>query len=262
MSHYVIAAFYKFVPLPDYEALRTPLQDFCRSLDVKGSILVAREGINGTISGTRGAMDAVLAHLRSDERFSDLEHKESYLAYQPFNRMKVRLKQEIVRLGVPGIDPNKKVGTYVEPHEWNSLISDPDVILIDTRNDYEVEIGTFKGAIDPKTKSFGEFPDYVKATLDPQRNKKVAMFCTGGIRCEKATAYMLEQGFEEVYHLKGGILRYLETIPAEDSLWEGECFVFDHRVSVDHGLDEGEAYLCPNCHEVVKGGATCRHCES
>lgn len=256
----VIAAFYKFVHLPDYQDLRYPLQDFCRARDMKGSILLAEEGINGTISGPRADMDAVLAYLRADERLADLLHKESFADAHPFSRMKVRLKREIVTLGVDNADPLQKVGTYIDPEEWNTLISDPDVILVDTRNDYEVEVGTFKGAIDPQIASFGQFPQYVQANLDPQKHKKVAMFCTGGIRCEKATAYLLDLGFEEVYHLRGGILRYLEEMPEDKTLWEGECFVFDQRISVDHQLKVGEAWICRECDLVVKSGDFCPNC--
>ncbi len=236
MSAFVVAALYKFVDLPDYADLRAPLRAIMDAHKVKGTLLLAREGVNGTIAGSRDGIDAVLAHLRSDPRLADLEHKESYCDAQPFLRAKVRLKKEIVTLGVPGVDPNARVGTYIDPKDWNALIADPDVILIDTRNDYEVAIGTFEGAIDPKTASFGEFPEYVRANLDPRTHKKVAMFCTGGIRCEKASSFMLQEGFEEVFHLKGGILKYLEEIPAEQSRWRGECFVFDERVALGHGL--------------------------
>ena len=236
MTPIVVAALYKFVHLPDFAERREPILDYCVTQGIKGTILLAEEGINGTIAGSRAAIDAVLTFLRSDPRLTDLEHKESIADTHPFERMKVKLKQEIVPLGVPEIDPNQKVGTYVTPEEWNEIISDPDVVVIDTRNDYEVQIGTFKGAINPQTKAFREFPDYVRQHLDPSKHKKVAMFCTGGIRCEKASSFMLEEGFEEVYHLKGGILKYLEEVPTQKSLWEGECFVFDQRVAVRHGL--------------------------
>ncbi|MCB1841420.1 MAG: rhodanese-related sulfurtransferase, partial [Halioglobus sp.] len=243
----VVAALYKFVRLEDYHALREPLLDVCRSAGVRGTLLLAREGINGTIAGSRQGIDAVLAYLRRDPRFADLAHKESLDSHIPFHRMKVKLKKEIVTMGVEGIDPNTRVGTYVEPRDWNALLQDPEVLLIDTRNDYECSIGTFKGAIDPGTTNFREFPQYVRSHLDPTRQRKVAMFCTGGIRCEKASAYMLEQGFAEVYHLRGGILKYLEEVPPEESVWEGECFVFDNRVSVDHQLQKGRYDQCFGC---------------
>lgn len=252
MSSIVIAAFYKFLDLPDYAQRQRPLRDFCLSQEVKGSILLAAEGINGTIAGSRSGIDAVLANLRQDAAFASLTHKESSADFMPFARMKVRLKQEIVNLGRPDITPNKQVGQYVPAAEWNALISDPDVILVDTRNDFEVEIGTFKGAINPKVDAFNQFPDFVEQNLDPRRHKKVAMFCTGGIRCEKATAYMLEQGFEEVYHLQDGILKYLEQVPPEESLWQGNCFVFDDRVTVDHLLHPAPVELCPMCKTAVQ----------
>jgi len=233
MEPFVVAAFYHFTELLDYETMRAPLKEFCNDLKLKGTILLAKEGINSTIAGSREAIDALLAHLRNDPRLHNLEHKESYCDGIPFQRMKVRLKKEIVTLGVPDIDPRYRVGTYVAPKDWNALIADPDVIVIDTRNNYEVEFGTFKGAINPNLETFGEFPDYVKEQLSPEKHQKVAMFCTGGIRCEKASAYMLSQGFSEVYHLKGGILKYIEEVPQEESVWEGECFVFDDRISID-----------------------------
>jgi UPF0176 protein len=243
----VVATLYKFVRLPDFAEKQDSLLSFCQAQAVKGTILLAAEGINGTIAGSRQAIDSVLAFLRSDPRLADLEHKESYTETQPFERMKVRLKQEIVTMGLPEVDPNHHVGTYVSPQEWNDLIADPDVIVIDTRNDYEVNIGTFQKAQNPQTKSFREFPEYVSHNLDPNQHKKVALFCTGGIRCEKATSFMLSQGFAEVYHLKGGILKYLEEIPAEKSLWQGECFVFDERITVGHGLEKGSHELCFGC---------------
>lgn len=247
MSTIVVAALYKFVTLDDYRDIREPLWDKMSELGVKGSLLLASEGINGTVAGSREAIDGLLAYLRQDPRLVDIDHKESYTDAMPFNRTKVKLKKEIVTLGVEGIDPNSVVGRYVEPKDWNALISDPDVILVDTRNDYEYEIGTFKGAIDPNTKSFREFPDYVKNNLDPKKHKKVAMFCTGGIRCEKSTGLLLQQGFEEVYHLKGGILKYLEEVPKEESLWQGDCYVFDHRVAVNHDLEKSIYSLCFGC---------------
>lgn len=247
----VVITFYKFVSLPDYQEMKAPLLNLCKQNDVKGTILLAEEGINATIAGTRQGVDSVMDMLSSDSRFSDLITKESYTDDMPFQRTKVRLKKEIVALKVDGVDPNEQVGRYVEPDEWNNLISQDDVILIDTRNDYEVQIGTFKNAVNPNTQSFNEFPEYVAQELDPQKHKKVAMFCTGGIRCEKATAFMLQQGFEEVYHLNGGILRYLEHVDPEQSLWEGECFVFDERVSVDHHLQKGQVRICDDCKSMI-----------
>jgi UPF0176 protein len=243
----VVATFYKFTKLEDYREKREPLLNFCQEKGIKGTILLAEEGINSTIAGTREAINAVLAYLKSDSRLTDLEHKESFTNSLPFERMKVLLKKEIVSLGVEKVDPTLKVGNYVNPKEWNQLITNPEVVLVDTRNDYEVKIGTFKGAKNPHTNSFREFPEYVKNNLDPEKNPKVAMFCTGGIRCEKATSYLLEQGFKEVYHLQGGILKYLAEVPENGSLWEGECFVFDERIAVKHGLEKGSYDLCFGC---------------
>ena len=243
----VVAALYHFATLDDYQGMRQPIQDFCDAHGLKGSLLLAREGINGTVAGSREGIDALLEFLRDDDRLQALEHKESFASEPPFYRMKVKLKKEIVTLGVEGVDPNVCVGTYIEAKQWNDVISDPDVLVLDTRNDYEYEIGTFKGAIDPKTDTFREFPAYVEKHCDPKKHKKVAMFCTGGIRCEKASAYMLKQGYEEVFHLKGGILKYLEEVPEEESLWQGECYVFDDRVAVLHGLKEGHYSLCRGC---------------
>lgn len=243
----IVAALYKFVRLPDFAEKQAPLLSFCQAQGIKGTILLAPEGINGTIAGSREAIDAVLSFLRSDSRLADLEYKESIAKSPPFERMKVRLKKEIVTIGLPNVDPNEKVGTYVSPEEWNALISNPEVTVIDTRNDYEVVIGTFKSAHNPQTTSFREFPEYVSQQLDPQKHKKVALFCTGGIRCEKASSFMLSQGFQEVYHLKGGILKYLEQVPEAESLWEGECFVFDERIAVRHGLEPGTHQMCPSC---------------
>jgi UPF0176 protein len=251
MSQIVVVALYKFVSLPDYKGKRDALLTHCQSQDVWGTLLLAEEGINGTIAGPRGGIDSVLAYLRADKRLVDLEHKESFCEENPFLRMKVKLKKEIVTLGVEGVSPTNAVGQYVKPEDWNALISDPDVVVVDTRNDYEYEIGTFKGAIDPNTESFREFPEYVEKNLDPAKHKKVAMFCTGGIRCEKSTSYMLEQGFDEVYHLQGGILKYLEEVPAQESLWEGECFVFDERVAVKHNLEEGQYDQCHACRHPI-----------
>lgn len=238
MPTLVVAAFYKFAALPDYAALRAPLLQFCIEQQLQGTILLAEEGINATIAGTRAGIDAVMARLRSDPRLADLEYKESSVQGRAFQRMKVRLKKEIVTLGVPGVDPTRRVGTYVPPQDWNALITEPDVVVIDTRNTYETQIGTFRGALDPQIESFHEFPEYVRTRLDPVRTPRVALFCTGGIRCEKATAFMLDAGFKEVYHLQGGILKYLEQVPREQGLWEGTCFVFDERVALDYGLDE------------------------
>jgi UPF0176 protein len=243
----VIAAFYKFVSLDDYQNRRQPLFNLCQQYNIKGTILLAAEGINGTISGTRSSIDTILNYLRTDPCFADLEHKESTATKSPFDRLKVRLKQEIVTFGIPTVNPSNLVGTYVKPQDWNELITNPDVLVIDTRNQYEVEIGSFAGSIDPHTDSFTEFPAYVAAHLDPQQHKQIAMFCTGGIRCEKATSYLLSQGFENVYHLQGGILKYLEEIPATESQWEGECFVFDDRVAITHGLAPGTHQLCWGC---------------
>jgi len=246
-SPYVVAALYRFARLPQFEALREPLLDQCVSLGIRGTLLLASEGVNGTVAGTREGIDLLLAYLKAIPELAQLDHKESFCDEMPFYRMKVKLKKEIVTMGVHGIDPQVTVGRYVEPKDWNALITDPDVLLVDTRNDYEVEIGTFKGAMDPNTTTFREFPEYVKTNLDPQKQKKVAMFCTGGIRCEKATAYMIEQGFDEVFHLKGGILKYLEEVPEAESLWQGECFVFDNRVSVNHKLEKGDYDQCHGC---------------
>ncbi len=270
---YCVAALYKFAALPDYAQLRAPLQDMCDMLEVKGTILLASEGINGTISGTDSAIAKLLSFMRADPRLADLEHKESRAEDLPFYRMKVRLKKEIVTMGVDGVDPNKVVGTYVDPDEWNALISDPDVVLIDTRNDYEVEIGTFKGALNPDTQSFREFPEWVEKNRSGALKKpKVAMFCTGGIRCEKASSFMKSEGFDEVYHLRGGILKYLETQPKDESLWEGDCFVFDQRVAVKHGLHESEYDQCYACrypiteadkqHDAYVKGVSCHRCHN
>jgi UPF0176 protein len=251
MNQYVVAALYKFVELPDYEALSVPLKAECDHLGIKGTLLLAAEGINGTVSGSREGIDALLAYLKQDARFAELEHKESLYDEQPFYRMKVKLKKEIVTMGVEGIDPKQIVGTYVKPQDWNALISDPEVLVVDTRNYYEYAIGSFERALDPETETFREFPDYVKDNLNPAQHKKVAMFCTGGIRCEKATAYMKEQGFDEVYHLEGGILKYLEEVPASESLWRGECFVFDNRVAVNHNLERGSFDQCHGCRHPI-----------
>jgi UPF0176 protein len=251
MSDVVVAALYKFVALEDFHELREPLLDACLAAGARGTLLLAHEGINGTIAASREGIDEVLAYLRSDPRLQDLEHKESLDDHMPFYRMKVKLKKEIVTMGIAGIDPNQRVGTYVRPTDWNELLSDPEVLLLDTRNDYEVGIGSFRGALDPETTTFREFPAYVRKHLDPGQHKKIAMFCTGGIRCEKASAFMLQEGFQEVYHLQGGILKYLEEVPQEESLWEGECFVFDNRVAVNHRLEKGQYDQCHGCRHPI-----------
>lgn len=265
-----VCALYKFVRLEGFESLREPLHQKMLEQDVKGTLLLAEEGINGTIAGPEQGIKAVLGWLAEDARLQNIVTKESYNEQNPFNRTKVKLKKEIVTMGVEGIDPRHVVGTYVKPKEWNALISDPDVLLVDTRNDYEIEIGTFKNAIDPQTRTFREFPDYVKDNLDPEKHKKVAMYCTGGIRCEKSTAYLKEQGFDEVYHLEGGILKYLEELPEAESMWEGECYVFDGRVSVDHQLEQGRYDMCNACRlpiteedkasEQYEAGVSCPKC--
>ena len=248
---YIAAALYKFTPFPDPSVHQAALQNVCTSADVKGTLLLAEEGINGTIAGTRAGIDAVLAHIRTLPGCADIEHKESPSPDMPFLRMKVRLKKEIVTMGVPTVDPTSTVGTYVDPENWNALISDPDVVLIDTRNDYEVGIGTFEGAINPETETFREFPNWFEKFKAENKKPKIAMFCTGGIRCEKSTAYLKSLGHDEVYHLKGGILKYLENVPAEESKWQGECFVFDSRVSVGHGLVPGDYDQCFACRRPI-----------
>ena len=265
---YKVLAFYKFADLPDCEALKPELAAFCCARKIRGTFILAPEGINGTVAGTEAAIDALLGYLYSGPfgtRLQGAEAKVSWAAEMPFLRMKVRLKPEIVTLRAPEANPARQVGTYVEPADWNALVGAEDVVLIDTRNDYEAAIGTFEGAIDPKTRSFTEFKDYVAQHLDPRQNKRVAMFCTGGIRCEKASSYLLAQGFEEVFHLKGGILKYLEVVPKAESRFKGECFVFDERVAVTHGLKQGEAQLCRACrnpmapHALIEGiCADCR----
>ena len=270
MSGVVVAALYRFVALDNYREMREPLLDECLAAEVKGTLLLASEGINGTIAGTRKGIDRVLGYLKGDPRLAQLDHKESFDESMPFYRMKVKLKREIVTMGVEGIDPNLVVGTYVKAQDWDQLVNDPDVLLIDTRNDYECSIGSFKGAVDPHTTSFREFPEYVRSQLNPDKQKKVAMFCTGGIRCEKASAYMLQEGFDEVYHLQGGILKYLEEVPQERSTWEGECFVFDNRVAVNHQLEKGQYDQCYGCRMPIteeekqsdkfQKGICCPHC--
>lgn len=269
-TSYVVCALYKFVSLPNYKALRQPLQSFMEANEVRGTLLLAAEGINGTVAAKREGIDALLAWLDKQPGLDNIVFKESFDETCPFYRTKVKLKKEIVTLGVEGVDPLNVVGTYVKPKDWNALISDPEVVLVDTRNDYEIEIGTFKNAVDPKTKTFREFPQWAAENLDPAKHKKVAMFCTGGIRCEKSTAYMKEQGFEEVYHLEGGILKYLEEVPKEETMWEGECFVFDNRVAVNHDLEKGSYDQCHGCRLPIteadklrpeyEEGIACHHC--
>ncbi len=249
MKKIVVATLYRFVSLPEYQELRQPLIDFCERYDIKGTILLAQEGINGTVAASRESIDELFSYLHGNPKLSAINCKESLYDEPPFYRMKVKLKQEIVTMGIEGIDPNKVVGSYVKAQDWNTLIDDPEVLVVDTRNYYEVAIGTFKGAQDPLTTNFREFPRYVAENLDPEKHKKLAMFCTCGIRCEKSTNYLIGQGVEDVYHLKGGILKYLEDVPADESTWDGSCFVFDARVSVGHGLEEGPHILCYACRQ-------------
>jgi len=250
-----VAALYRFARFEDCASLRDPLEQLCRAHGIRGTLLLAREGINGTIAGTPEGIASVVSHIRALPDCADLDVKLSTAAAMPFHRMKVRLKREIVTMGEPDIDPRASVGTYVDPQDWNALISDPDTIVIDTRNDYEVAVGTFEGAIDPKTASFRDFPEWFRRErerlIDKGKPAKVAMFCTGGIRCEKSTAFLKQEGIDDVFHLKGGILKYLETVPEEKSLWRGECFVFDQRVTIGHGLVEGSYSLCHACRRPV-----------
>jgi len=246
VSHTLIT-FYKFFDWPGFEELKDPVKTKCRELNIKGTILLAAEGINATITGEDNNLTKIIEYLENLPDVGKFELKYSYAEEEPFKRLKVKLKKEIVTMGLKEVDPKKAVGTYVKPEQWDEITSDPDVILIDTRNDYEIEIGTFKGAVNPETDSFREFPEYVEKNLNPDQNKKVALFCTGGIRCEKATSYLVENGFEEVYHLEGGILKYLENVPEEKSSWEGECYVFDDRVTVKHGLENGTHSKCTGC---------------
>ncbi|MCY4020191.1 MAG: rhodanese-related sulfurtransferase [Chloroflexi bacterium] len=259
----VIASFYKFFHWPDYRGWQGRLRERCREAGLRGTILLAEEGINATIAGRREAVAQVTEMLRGDARLADLEIKISYHHEMPFQRMKVRLKHEIVALKVPGLDPKKRAGAYVEARDWNDLIAQEDVTVIDARNDYEVQMGSFAGALNPGTESFNELPQFLSTRLDPERHKRVAMFCTGGIRCEKATAYLLERGFGEVYHLRGGVLRYLEQVDPAESLWQGECFVFDERVTVDHSLKKGGITICDDCKAVVEAAEKrCANCGS
>ncbi len=278
MSRCLTAALYKFVDLPGCAQMRLPLLAVCQDNQVKGTLLLAPEGINGTIAGPSAGVCAVLAWLRADPRLVDLEHKQSWANEPPFHRMKVRLKAEIVTMHVDGVNPARMAGRYVRPQDWNALISEPGVVLVDARNDYEVAIGSFAGAINPKTRNFTELPSWIRQQSEPGqalaeadgRKRRVAMFCTGGIRCEKSTALLRMRGFEEVYHLQGGILKYLETVPAGESLWQGECFVFDERVSVGHGLVQGSFELCRSCRRPLgepekaspryQSGVSCPHC--
>jgi len=275
MPHtYLTNAMYHFVSLPHFKALREPLLQFCMSREIKGTILLADEGMNGTVAGSEKSIHEFLHFLKNDPffegNFKNLSHKESWSDKHPFYRMKVKLKKEIVTLAVPGVSPTKLVGKYIKPQDWNAIISDPEVVLIDTRNDYEYAIGSFKNAINPKTNTFREFPEYVKTNFDPKKHKKIAMFCTGGIRCEKASSYMMSEGFNEVYHLEGGILKYLEEVKPSESLWQGECFVFDQRVAIKHGLEVGDYDQCYACRypltqqslESTKyiPGISCPHC--
>ncbi len=274
MADFLVAALYKFVHLPDFRELRAPLLTHCEEQGVKGTLLLAEEGINGTIAGSEAGIRSVLAWIRAHPALAELEHKESWAPKMPFYRMKVKLKREIVTMGVPNIHAATMAGIYVKPEEWNDLISDPEVVVVDTRNDYEYQIGTFEGAINPKTTSFTEFPGWIEKQRQEggvlHGKRKVAMFCTGGIRCEKSTAYMRSLGYDEVYHLQGGILKYLETVPEEKSLWKGDCFVFDERVSVRHGLEPGEYEFCRACRMPLSAedkksehfveGVSCHHC--
>ena len=245
--HSSVATFYRFVDLPDCADWKEQLQTRCEAADVLGTLILAPEGINATLAGPKAGIDAVLTFIRADKRFAGMPHRECVTGQLVFHRLRIILRDEIVTLGDPSINPNEAAGQYVSPEDWNELINDPEVTLIDARNNYEVELGSFQGALDPQTAEFGEWPEYVQKILDPAQHRKIAMFCTGGIRCEKASAYLLKEGFEQVSHLQGGILNYLQNTPAEDSLWEGECFVFDHRVSVTHGLECGKCEICFGC---------------
>lgn len=265
-----IVAFYRFMDFEDYATYQSPLLDLCQEHAVKGTILLAKEGINATIAGSANGIERVLDYIREHLQLADLEVKLSFAAKNPFYRMKVRLKAEIIKMGNPEANPVQQVGKYVDAEDWNTLIKDPEVCLIDTRNDYEVRTGSFPNAVNPGTRFFSEFPAFVNQCLDPDTHKKVALFCTGGIRCEKATAYLLAKGFQKVYHLKGGVLKYLETVPREDNLWKGECFVFDNRVTVDHNLQQGSYDVCIICLQPITAkdkaspqyerGVSCPYC--
>ena len=276
MNNICIISFYKFVTILNLEELKIQIENICSMFDTKGTILIAPEGINGTIEGSKNNIEKFLETLKNNKNFSDIIPKYSYSSKDSFNRMKVRLKKEIVTIGNTEVNPNKYIGKYIEPNDWNELISDPNTILIDTRNEYEVAIGTFKGAINPKTKSFRDLPNWIKNNLenkdDDYKNKKIAMFCTGGIRCEKSTSYLVQKGFTNVSHLKGGILKYLENIPKKKSLWDGECFVFDQRVSVAEELKPGSYLMCHGCRMPLKPedtklksyihGVSCKYCHN
>jgi UPF0176 protein len=267
---YTVAALYHFAKFGRFAEFKPELEAVCEEAGLKGTLLLASEGINGTVAGSRRGIDLLIAFLRAQPEFAGLEYKQSYAGKEPFLRMKVRLKKEIVTMGVPGTDPTRIVGTYVDPADWNDLIADPGTVVVDTRNDYEYAIGTFEKAVNPETTSFREFPDWVRRHDNDLKGKKVAMFCTGGIRCEKATAFVKTLGFDEVYHLKGGILKYLEEVPADESLWHGDCFVFDERVAVGHGLKPGDYTLCRACRHPLTPeetrsdkyveGVSCPHC--
>lgn len=266
----LIVTFYKFVPIEDCPGLQRSLQRRCHDLNLKGTILLAQEGINATLAGSAATIHELMEWLTSDHRFANLPLKTATALEQPFGHLKVKVKPEIVTLAQPDANPTEQVGTYVSPQDWNQLITDPTVIVIDARNEYEVNIGTFKGAVNPHTESFRQLPEYLHTHLDPHTDQKVAMFCTGGIRCEKATSYLLKQGFSEVYHLQGGILQYLHDIPETESLWQGECFVFDERVTVRHDLKAGSYDLCRACGQPIspadiqspdyEAGISCPHC--
>ncbi len=270
MSDIIVCALYRFVGLDDYEQMRAPLLAQLKAHEIRGTLLLASEGINGTVSGSPDAIAALKHWFAQDPRLQGMTYKESEVDRQPFYRTKVKLKKEIVTLGVETVDPRKEVGQYVEPEHWNELITDPEVVLIDTRNDYEVSLGTFRGALNPNTATFRDFPEFVEANLDPKQHRKVAMFCTGGIRCEKSTAFLKQKGFSEVYHLRGGILNYFDKVPEAESLWEGECFVFDNRVTVNHALLPGTYRLCAACRMPLSAedrqslafvnGVSCPHC--
>ncbi len=270
MSQTCIATFYKFTSLKGLKVLRGELLDFCKVKGIKGTILIGTEGINSTVAGPEGAIRALLSHLRNLEEFQGLVAKYSCAERSPFHRLKVRLKKEIVTLGIAGIDPVKRTGRHVPASEWDALITDPEVVVLDTRNTYETRVGTFRGAIDPGIKTFREFPEFVKTHLKSEKHKRIAMFCTGGIRCEKAAAWMLKEGFEEVSQLDGGILKYIEETPEGEGLWQGDCFVFDHRVGVDEALAPGGYEMCPSCrwpvtaenrkHADYEQGVSCPHC--
>ena len=265
-----IITFYQFTDLPDFQEWKVRLEDLGEKEKVLGTIILGKEGINGTICGPEDGVRKFMAFIRADERFADMPNRTTFTSRKTFYRLRVAIRDEIVTLGIPGIDPTEVVGQYVEPEDWDELITDPEVLLVDTRNDYEIELGSFKGALNPNTQNFSEWPDFVKDSLSNSPKRKVAMFCTGGIRCEKASSHLLQNGFDEVYHLRGGILNYLEKTTPEDSQWEGECFVFHHQVSVTHGLKDGATVLCFGCRWPLTGkdlesteyeeGVSCPNC--